>query len=106
MGRGVSSEGWGGADSGEPTPAQEGEGAVRRNEDGDGDAEMGDTLQEAGGGDVAMTAEDADAEHRRSDHERQEAQDAVPPLPATDVLYKLRTERKYLPHMSAICAAG
>ena len=95
MARGASSEGG----SAVQTPAHDGERTGKG--EGDGDAEMRDTQQETQGGDVVMTADgaaadaDADAEHRRSDHERQEARDTLPPLPSTHALYKLPTQRKY-----------
>lgn len=81
-----------------------------RRRDGDGDAEMS-----------GMQA--VDAEHRRTDHEREDASrgsaaasltasapkstpaSAAPPLPGAGVLYRLRTARKYslrAKHMSAL----
>ncbi|KAK3686987.1 hypothetical protein LTR37_019289 [Vermiconidia calcicola] len=95
MVRGASSEG-GGVDSEMQTSNG---GSVKRSEDGDGDEEMRDTPR--GGdvegdmdGDVSMAEEDA--EHRRSDHEREEGEEAgsIAPLPdaGQNALYKLSTQ--------------
>lgn len=79
-GRGSSSEG--GIESGKGTPMESGE---MHNRDGDGDVNMG--------GEV-------DAEHRRSDHERN-GEGATPVvLPG---LFKLPTKRKYPMHAAFVC---
>lgn len=96
--RGFGSEG--GAESGQHTPAPESE----QRRDNEGDAEMVD--RQASGeseGDVSMasavTAEDA--EHRRTDHERQAGTphdvptDLLPPPPPR--LYKPHLQRKLIP---------
>ena len=90
MGQGASSES-GGIGSGQQTPAPESESVPRT--DTQGDVETRDTEQEGEEGDVSMAD---DGEHRRTDHEREEGEDAVPPLPEPNALYKFFTERKYL----------
>lgn len=114
--------GHGGADSARQTPAGDDDVDMHGNDDRgrrdrDGDAEMTD-LQAV------------DAEHRRTDHERQETSTgtgtsgdtvatslltasaststsaAAPPLPGANVLYRLRTARKYFlraRHAPALC---
>lgn len=48
-----------------------------------------------------------DVEHRTTDHERQEAQDTVSPLPETSGLYLLSTERKYMRRTAPpVCAVS
>lgn len=88
-----------GAESGQHTPAPEGE--VKN--DGDMDAEMRDSGHEGSAvlpadGDVSMEGVADDAEHRRTDHERQGGQeDSMPatmPPPPAPRLYKLCTQRK------------
>jgi hypothetical protein len=99
LGRGGSSE-RGGVDSEQQTPA-----AIEADElakkDGDGDQEMTDP--------ALMEGETASrAEHRRTDHERQreDTTEPAPPIPGTGVLYKLSTDRKYIPHRSmSMCMA-
>lgn len=83
-----------GGESGQHTPAPESE----HRRDGDGDAEMQDRQDDgasAAEGDVSMAGVADDAEHRRTDHERQEGEDGLADLPPAPRLYKLRTERKY-----------
>lgn len=75
-GKGPSSEG--GVESGKGTPVESGE---LSRKDGDGDVSMGG---------------EADAEHRRSDHERS------PPV-ALPALFKLPTKRKYRMHSAFVC---
>ena len=79
-GRGSSSEG--GIESGKGTPVESGE---MNKKDGDGDVSMG--------GEV-------DAEHRRSDHERNSEGTAPVVLPG---LFKLPTKRKYPMHAAFVC---
>ncbi|TKA74695.1 hypothetical protein B0A55_05088 [Friedmanniomyces simplex] len=94
--RGAGSDG---GESGQHTPATAGE----DRQDEEGDAEMPDVQHNGEGegeGDVSMVsapAVEADAEHRRTDHERQEGTpsdssttDMLPPPPPR--LYKLRTK--------------
>ena len=101
MGRGASSEGDGGVgECWRQTPGVEDESVVKdadadadANADADADADADASLkrkrgEEGGDGDVSMVEEDA--EHRRSDHERQEAVE----LPRSSTLYKLSLERK------------
>ena len=68
-----------GAEGGSHTPDRK---------DGEGDTEMQDTQDDgAGEGDVSMVS--ADAEHRRTDHERQgDGQDTLADLPPAPRLYK------------------
>ena len=70
-------------ESGTGTPTDAGE--LRK--DGDGDVKMGDQ---------------ANAEHRRSDHER--SSDATPAA-ALPGLYKLLTKRKFPMHSAFVCSA-
>ncbi|KJX95417.1 hypothetical protein TI39_contig4114g00003 [Zymoseptoria brevis] len=82
-GRGAGSEG--GGESGHQTPAGEDEGYARR--DHDGDAEMTDRPESGNDG-----VSSVDAEHRRTDHEREGAGgDITAPVPGAGVLYKLST---------------
>ncbi|KAK5120599.1 hypothetical protein LTR85_006255 [Meristemomyces frigidus] len=86
-----------GAESGQHTPAPESE----QRKDGDADAEMQDrpddgpaqsTVKPADG-DVNMEGVAEDAEHRRTDHERQQGQHTAPHMPPpAPRLYKLRTD--------------
>lgn len=81
----VGSEG----ESGRQTPTAEGD----RH-----DTDMAEGTTKAGGdgdGDVSMAE---DGEHRRSDHERNEGEDTVPPLPSAVALSYLPTQRKSCPH--------
>lgn len=95
-GRGAGSEG--GGDSGHQTPAGEDEGYARR--DHDGDAEMTDRPESGNDG-----VSSVDAEHRRTDHEREGAGgDITAPVPGAGVLYKLSTARKYSLRASLTCA--
>lgn len=80
-GRGPSSEA--GVESGKGTPTESGEMARR---DGDGDVSMGG---------------DAQAEHRRSDHDRSENSTPAVKLPG---LFKLPTQRKYPMHSACLCS--
>ena len=82
MARGASSDGVG-SGSAHNTPAEDNENTQVTSDTG-----SKDQTQESG--DVAMA--EADPEHRRTDHERQE-----PPTCAPNVLYKVSTARKYLP---------
>lgn len=70
-------------ESGKGTPAESGE-MVKR--DGDGDVSMGG---------------DAQAEHRRSDHDRSENSTPAVKLPG---LFKLPTKRKYPMHSAFYCS--
>ena len=80
----------------------------KRKRDEGADAEMTGVSHQAQQGneeqDVSMTE---DSEHKRSDHERNEGEDAVPPLSsaARIGLHKLSTERKYHIHARPLCMA-
>lgn len=79
MAQSVGSEGG----SARQTPAAEGERP---------DVEMRE--EKAGGGDGSGDVRMEDGEHRRSDHERTEGEDAVAPLPSAVGLLKVPSERK------------
>ena len=96
MARSGSSEA--GVESGRQTPAAppvESESAMRQDVGADVE-EHGEVRQAEGDVSMAEQEMEVDAEHRRSDHERQaeEAQDILPPLPGSTSLYKLSTSRK------------
>ncbi|CAK3995634.1 Mediator of RNA polymerase II transcription subunit 19 [Lecanosticta acicola] len=86
-GRGASSDA--GGESGRQTPMTEDGSEMRK--DGDGDAEMADRQ-----GRVAKVVTMVDAEHRRTDHERQEKgalDSGMPSTPGAQRIYKLSTSR-------------
>lgn len=58
------------------------------------DVDMAEGETGDGDGDVSMAE---DGEHRRTDHERTEGEDTVPPLPAAVGLSYLPTQRKFCP---------
>ena len=101
LGIGTSSEGRGGIDSGDETPAHESEVLGSTRGEGERDVHMSEPQPVLEEGDVLMTDDGTDAEHRRSNHERQEVEDTASVLSGARVLYKLQTERKYSQSMSA-----